>query len=86
MAGYNDTRNLINKQCFHGQDQAGTEIQPEKHQAYALNMLDYVRSVELVSSSSLVGLAEESTIPIQPNKGKGLLHCRRWSRQNSDIQ
>lgn len=68
MAGYNDTRNLI-IEALMGR-QAGTEIQPEKHQAYALNMLDYVRSVELVSSSTLVGLAEESTVPIQPNQGK----------------
>jgi hypothetical protein len=68
MAGYNDTRNLI-IEALMGR-QAGTEIQPEKHQAYALNMLDYVRSVELVSSSTLVGLAEESTVPVQPDQGK----------------
>lgn len=68
MAGYNDTRNLI-IEALMGR-QAGTEIQPEKHQAYALNMLNYVRSVELVSSSTLVGLAEESTVPVQPDQGK----------------
>jgi hypothetical protein len=68
MAGYNDTRNLI-IEALMGR-QAGTEIQPAKHQAYALNMLDYVRSVELVSTSTLVGLAEESTVPVQPDQGK----------------
>ncbi len=68
MAGYNDTKNLI-IEALMGR-QAGTEIQPERHQAYALNMLDYVRSVELVSSSTLVGLAEESTVPVQPDQGK----------------
>ena len=68
MAGYNDTRELIIKALM-GRS-VGTEIQPEDHQAYALNMLDYIRSVELVSSSTLVGLAEESTVPVQPDQGK----------------
>ena len=65
MAGYNDTRDLIISALM-GRP-AGTEIQPENHQAYALNMLDYIRSVELVSTSTLIGIAEENTVPVQPN-------------------
>lgn len=68
MAGYNDTRDLIISALM-GRP-AGTEIQPENHQAYALNMLDYIRSVELVSTSILIGLAEENTVPIQPNDSR----------------
>ena len=68
MAGYNDTRDLIISALM-GRP-AGTEIQPENHQAYALNMLDYIRSVELVSTSTLIGIAEENTVPIQPNDNR----------------
>lgn len=68
MAGYNDTKDLIIRALM-GRP-AGTEIQPENHQAYALNMLDYIRSVELVSTSTLIGIAEENTVPIQPNDSR----------------
>lgn len=68
MAGYNDTKDLIIKALM-GRP-VGTEIQPENHQAYALNMLDYIRSVELVSTNTLIGLAEENTVPIQPNDSR----------------
>lgn len=68
MAGYNDTRDLIINALM-GRP-AGTEIQPENHQAYALNMLDYIRSVELVSTSTLIGIAEANTVPVQPNDSR----------------
>lgn len=45
----------------------GTQIQPTDHQEFALMMLDYIRNVELVSSSTLVGIADERTVPVQPN-------------------
>ena len=68
MAGYNDTRDLIISALM-GRP-AGTEIQPENHQAYALNMLDYIRSLELVSTSTLIGIAESNTVPVQPNASR----------------
>lgn len=43
MAGYNDTKDLIIKALM-GRP-VGTEIQPENHQAYALNMLDYIKRI-----------------------------------------
>ena len=39
MAGYDDTKKKIIN-ALAGRS-SGEEIQPEKHQAYALNMLDY---------------------------------------------
>lgn len=45
---------------------AGTEIQPENHQDYALSLLDYVRSLELTSQSGLIDIAYEDTVPVQP--------------------
>ena len=68
MAGYNDTKELIIKALM-GRP-VGTEIQPEDQQAYELNMLDYIHSVELVSSSTLMGLAEATTTPVQPNDSR----------------
>lgn len=65
MAGYDDTRaKIIN--TLMGRPN-GTEIQPENHQDYALNMLDYIRSLELDATSTLIGIADEDTVPIQPN-------------------
>lgn len=68
MAGYNDTRDLIINALM-GRP-SGTEIQPEKHQAYALNMLDYIKEVENSSMGSLSGYATANTIPIQFRKAK----------------
>ena len=48
----------------------GTEIQPENHQDYALNMLDYIRSLELIATSTLIGVAESNTTPVQPNSSR----------------
>ena len=42
MAGYEDTRMMIINTLM-GRE-PGTEIMPENHQAFALNMLDYIRS------------------------------------------
>ena len=44
----------------------GTEIQPQNHQKYSIDLLDYVRAVELNSNSSIIGIAYENTIPIEP--------------------
>jgi len=48
----------------------GTQIQPDNHQHYALNMLDYIRELELALQSSLMGFADENTIPIQPDDAR----------------
>lgn len=71
MAGYSDTRQLIIDTLM-GRP-AGTEIQPEDHQAFALQITDYIRSVELVAGSGVpVGFAEPDTIPIQPDNGNSV--------------
>jgi hypothetical protein len=63
MAGYNDTRTKILNTLLSRPN--GTEIQPENHQDFALSMLDYIRSVELISASTLIGIADENTVPVQ---------------------
>lgn len=68
MAGYNDTKQMIISTLM-GRP-AGTEIQPENQQAYELNMLDYIRSLELISSSPIIGVAEETTTPVQPDNAR----------------
>ena len=56
MAGYADTRELIIN-TLTGRP-TGTEIQPEDHQAFALQMTEYIRQVELVAGSG---------VPVQPD-------------------
>jgi len=68
MAGYEDTKRMIIDTLM-GRD-PGTEIMPENHQAFALNMLDYIRSVEMSSASTLIGIAEGDTTPIQPDNAR----------------
>lgn len=65
MAGYDDTRQKILQSLM--QRPNGTEIQPDNHQDFALNLLEYIRSVELISGSTLIGVAYEDTIPVQSN-------------------
>lgn len=65
MAGYDDTRQKILETLM--QRPNGTMIQPENHQDFALNLLDYIRSVELITASTLIGVAYEDTMPVQSN-------------------
>lgn len=65
MAGYDDTRSKILNTLL--QRENGTLITPEKHQDFALNLLEYIRSVELISASTLIGVANADTVPVQPN-------------------
>ena len=60
--GYEDTRNKILETLM--QRPNGTEIQPEKHQDFALSLLEYIRDVELISASTLIGIAKEDTVPV----------------------
>lgn len=71
MAGYADTRELIINTLM-GRP-AGTEIQPEDHQAFALQITEYIRQVELVAGSGVpVAFAEPNTVPIQPDNGNAV--------------
>lgn len=63
--GYEDTRQKILSTLM--QRPNGTEIQPDNHQDFALSLLEYTRSVELISGSTLIGVAYEDTIPVQSN-------------------
>lgn len=68
MAGYDDTRaKIIN--TLMGRP-VGTEIQPENHQDYALNMLDYIRSLELLANAPFIGVAQPTTQPVQPDDSR----------------
>ena len=66
MAGYDDTREKILKTLL--QRPNGTQIQPDNHQDFALSLLDYIRNVELISASTLIGVAYEDTVPVQSNE------------------
>lgn len=70
MAGYDDTRNKILESLL--QRPVGTEINPENHQDFALSLLDYIRSVELISGSTLIGIAYQDTVPVQSNNSNGV--------------
>ena len=71
MAGYADTRELIINTLM-GRP-AGTEIQPEDHQKFALQITDYVRSVELVAGNATpIGFANADTVPVQPDNGQAV--------------
>lgn len=68
MAGYDDTYKMIISTLMGRPN--GTEIQPENHQAFALNMLDYIRSLELIANGPLIGVAEPTTQPVQPDNSR----------------
>ena len=71
MPGYSDTRQLIIDTLM-GRP-AGTEIQPEDHQRFALQITDYVRSVELVAGNATpIGFANADTVPVQPDNGQAV--------------
>lgn len=48
----------------------GTEVQVSNHQDYALNLLEYVRRVEIAQQSVLIDVANEDTEPIKPNSSR----------------
>lgn len=68
MAGYDDTKRLIIETLMGRPN--GTEIQPENHQEYALNMLNYIRSLELLANAPFIGVAEPDTQPVQPDNSR----------------
>lgn len=68
MAGYDDTYQMIINTLM-GRP-VGTEIQPEDHQAYALNMLNYIRSLELLANAPFIGVAQPTTQPVQPDDSR----------------
>lgn len=68
MAGYDDTYNMIISTLMGRPN--GTEIQPENHQAFALNMLEYIRSLELLANAPFIGVAIPTTQPVQPDDSR----------------
>lgn len=68
MAGYEDTRQKIISTLMGRPN--GEEIQPENHQDYALNMLDYIRGLELITNGPLIGIATPTTQPVQPDNAR----------------
>nr|DAR73061.1 MAG TPA: hypothetical protein [Caudoviricetes sp.] len=68
MAGYDDTRQMIISTLM-GRP-VGTEIQDTAQQAYELNMLDYIRSLELLANAPFIGVAQPNTQPVQPDDSR----------------
>ena len=68
MVGYDDTYNMIISTLMGRPN--GTEIQPENHQAFALNMLEYIRSLELLANAPFIGVATPTTQPVQPDDSR----------------
>lgn len=68
MAGYDDTRQMIISTLMGRPN--GEEIQPENQQAYELNMLDYIRSLELLANAPFIGVAQSTTQPVQPDDSR----------------
>lgn len=68
MAGYDDTYQMIISTLM-GRP-AGKEIQPDEQQAYEINMLNYIRSLELLANGPLIGIATPTTQPVQPNNAR----------------
>ena len=64
VAGYVETRDRIINTLM-GRP-VGHEITPQEHQDFELLFLNYARSVELVAASTLIGFADENTVPVQP--------------------
>jgi hypothetical protein len=48
----------------------GHEILPAEHQQIAMQIADYIRQVELSTTSTLTGFAEANTYPIQPSAAR----------------
>lgn len=69
IMGYEDTKQKILSTLM--QRPNGTEIQPSAHQEFALCLLEYIRSVEMISASTLIGIAYEETVPVQSNIANG---------------
>lgn len=68
MAGYDDTYQMIINTLM-GRPK-GSEIQPENHQSFALNMLNYIRSLELLANAPFIGVAQPTTQPVQPDDSR----------------
>lgn len=68
MAGYDDTKKKIFNALLGRPSEE--EIQPDKHQEFALNLLEYIRGVEITANGPLVGVAYENTVPIQPDSSR----------------
>lgn len=47
---------------------AGSQITPDTHQSMAEALLEYIRDVEDIAESPLIGIADENTKPLQPDK------------------
>ena len=65
MSNYNEVKKLIINTLTNRP--SGTEIQPEDHQWFALQLLDYARQIELAASSGFMGYADANKVPIQPD-------------------
>lgn len=68
MVNYTDLIKQIRKTLV-GRPE-GHEILPSEHQQIAMQIADYIRQVELSTTSTLTGFAEANTYPIQPSAAR----------------
>lgn len=61
--GYSDVKHKI-IQTLTGRT-SEQKILPSEHQMFALAMLEYIHSVELITGSTLIGTADKDTVPVQ---------------------
>ena len=64
--GYFDIQKKI-QETWTGRS-AGSQITPDTHQSMAEALLEYIRDVEDIAESPLIGIADENTKPLQPDK------------------
>lgn len=64
---YNDVRKLILQTLEERPE--GTKVEVPNQQNYELALLDYVQQLETTMSTSMVGIADATTEPIEPAFG-----------------
>lgn len=68
MSNYNEIKKQITSTLT--ERPANTMIYPDKHQEFALAILEYCHNLELLGGSTLMGIAYPNTQPIQPETSK----------------
>ena len=66
--GYEEIKELISETLANRPK--GTEITPETHQELEMQLLEYIRSIELSSNAPFIGIASADTDPIQPDDSR----------------
>ena len=66
--GYEEIKELISETLANRPK--GTEITPETHQELEMQLLEYIRSIELSSNAPFIDIATADTDPVQPDDSR----------------